>query len=641
MSIRNLLLMGLLALSSGCGLFASADRQIAAAEASLTRGDYGAAAVTLQNVVQKDPANGRAQLLLARAHYLRGEYEASEAVLGDAVKHQADPAAAAELRADLAIANGKFEQLLADIDGGKSALPAAKAQLYRARGLQAQGFTVEALAIYEQLMKADPASIEPQIHAAECHATLGRVTEARAQIERILAAKPDSAAGWVMRSRLLENIDAAESRKSLDKAIDHAPGQLSVREQAGLLSHEINLSLSEGDAARAEAMHKKLVALVPQAPVTEWLGTQVSLVKGDTTDAVGRLQHLVQQSKEVSAARPSLISALLVAGNYELALREMSSLVESMPDRARLAQLQEVLKKVASTPAGSVQRVLGAAMVADALEQPTAARRIIDDGLKAHPDSLPLMLASVQTQLRMGQKSAALARARDLEKANPKDPATLALLAGAQMANGDAAGALATNERLWKIAPSGPVTMALSQLRLQTKQHDALEPVEQWLEKHPQDAGARLLLAQAAEQSNQLEKAAAQYERVIERQPENATALNNLAWIQYLRKDPRALSTAKRAYDRAAANPLVADTYGWLLAESGDAKAALPILRNAVRLDPGRAAIRYHLAAVLARSAEADDRRTARLYLSDLLRNPAPADWRAEAEKLLASLPQA
>lgn len=641
MSIRTWVLLAIFAAAGGCGFFAGTEGQIAAAEKSLAAGDYGAAAVTLRNVVQKNPADGRAQLLLARTQYMRGDAAAAQAALAEAAKHKADAVASAELHAQLAIDANRFSELLADIDAGRIALPPAKAELFRARALQGQGSTVEALARYERLLQAEPANADLRLYAAECHLTLGRPTLARQQIDQALAAKPDAAAAWAARSALLEGTDLAESRDSLRKAIEYAPGQLRLREQVALIAREIGAQLAAGDLNAAQTGHKALVALAPQAPLTGWLATQISLAKGDAAAAVSGLQHLLQQGSGLANVRPSLIGALLVTGDNELALHEMGNLVGDAPDNARLKNLQDALKQVASAPAGSVQRVMGATMIATSLDQIAAAQQIVEAGLKAQPDALPLLAAAIQLQLRMGQNTAALERARALYSRRPDDPGSLGLLAMAQLANHDTAGAMVSYERLWEDAPTASIAIALAQLRLREHREDAVAPLEQWLDKHPQEIAARILLAQAAQEQNQLGKAETQYEQILAQQPQNPTVLNNLAWIYFLRKDPRALATAKRAYDRGAANPLIADTYGWLLAESGDNQSALPILRKAAQMAPGGAAIRYHLAAVLARGSNPEDYRQARLFLTDLLRDPAPAPWRADAEKLLASLPAA
>jgi Flp pilus assembly protein TadD len=75
--------------------------------------------------------------------------------------------------------------------------------------------------------------------------------------------------------------------------------------------------------------------------------------------------------------------------------------------------------------------------------------------------------------------------------------------------------------------------------------------------------------------------------------------LNNLAWLYHRTGDERALAYAERAYRAAPESVNVLDTLGWILAQEGDLKRGLTLLREAkVRSskDPG---IRYHLAFAL------------------------------------------
>jgi tetratricopeptide (TPR) repeat protein len=639
MRTRIVLLLTVLSVAGGCGFFNSDAARLAAAERLLAAGDYGAAAVALRNIVQKDPADGHAQLLLAQVQYMRGEDAAAQSALSEAAKHGADPIGVAELKAQLAINANKLTEMLADLSGGKIALPPAKADLYRARGLQGMGLVVDALAIYERLLQADPNNADLHVYAAECHLLLGRAPLAQQEIDQALVARPDSAAAWAVRARLLEATNAAGSRQALGKAIEHGPGQLRLGEEVSLLSREIGNLLAADDVKAAGNEYKKLIALAPQAAITEWIGSQIALVKGDTSAAVATLQRMLQHSPNLITVRPALIAALLTADNYELALHEMSGLVGNTPSDPRVKNLQEALKKVASAPAGSVEKAVGATVIATSLDQLIAAHQIIEAAAKAHPESPAIAAAAIQLQLRLGQNAAALERARALQARYDKDEGALITLAAAQIANNDLSAAKGSYEALWKNHPSAGVALALSQLKLRTGDNDATALLEEWVGKHPKDPGVRMTLAQVLQDQGQLDKAITQYEQILAQQPQDVIALNNLAWVYYLKKDARALSTAKQAYDRATANPLVADTYAWILAESGNREAALPILRNAARLAPGRAAVRYHLAAVLARSTSGDDVKVARLYLSDLLRDPAPAEWRADAERLLGTLP--
>ena len=97
----------------------------------------------------------------------------------------------------------------------------------------------------------------------------------------------------------------------------------------------------------------------------------------------------------------------------------------------------------------------------------------------------------------------------------------------------------------------------------------------------------------------------AQFEAILKKAPNDAAALNNLAWTYQQLKDPRALETAEAAYRLAGDNPAVMDTLGAILTERGDPKRAVTLLQKAVALAPPQSAdLRLHLAEALAKSGD-------------------------------------
>lgn len=638
-----ILLTALLALA-GCGYIGGDQRQVSRAEAALASGDYNEAVVILRNVTGGSGDNARAQLLLARAQMMRGEMQGAEAALAAATGPGVDAAALAELRADMALRQGRAAELLQDIQGGRLALPRPRLDYYRARSLQAQGQPVQALNLFESLQQSDPASVEIAIHVAECHATLGRRDIALSGLEKILASHPDSAEAWSLRARLLQVAgDATAARESLGKAIGLAAGQLSAPEQVALLTLEAGTALDRGEVDAASAVREKLLRLLPQAPLVELLGAQISLLKGDAPEAVNALQRLIQHSPDSTAmARPALLGALLAAGNVEQAAFESGKLAGTGADAARNRAAQAAIRQAASSPAGSEARALQGATAALLLQQPVAARRLLDSGARSHPESLPLQIAGVELALQAGQASEAVRRARELQQKAPDDPRVINALASALSASKDLPGAIALYEQLWKRAPSGQVAAVLSQLRVRAGSADALQPLAGWVASHPQDMAARMLLASAYQESAQFDNARSEYEKVVAAQPQQVVALNNLAWLYSRAGDNRAMALARRAYELAPRIASVADTYGWLLAESGDAAKAIPMLQEAVRAAPDNPDFRYHLAAALLRAGGDAQAQTGRELLRDVLRDQKPSETRAQAERLLAALkPQA
>jgi Flp pilus assembly protein TadD len=124
-------------------------------------------------------------------------------------------------------------------------------------------------------------------------------------------------------------------------------------------------------------------------------------------------------------------------------------------------------------------------------------------------------------------------------------------------------------------------------------------------------------------------------EDIVKRTPNNAAALNNLAYAYQQVKDPRALATAEQAYKLADKNPGVMDTLGWLLVEQGNTSRGVPLLQKASTLVPKSSEVRYHLAVGLSKSG---DKAGARKELDKLLADDKTFAQADEARALLKAL---
>jgi Flp pilus assembly protein TadD len=126
---------------------------------------------------------------------------------------------------------------------------------------------------------------------------------------------------------------------------------------------------------------------------------------------------------------------------------------------------------------------------------------------------------------------------------------------------------------------------------------------------------------------------------VLATRPNDAIALNNLAWIYSQRDDKRARALAQRAY-LLAPSPQAADTLGWILTRAGDAGLGTLLLRRAAQQLTRDPAVQYHLAVALKASGHAAD---ASAVLGALLAKAGPFDERDRARALQAELaaPQA
>jgi cellulose synthase operon protein C len=165
---------------------------------------------------------------------------------------------------------------------------------------------------------------------------------------------------------------------------------------------------------------------------------------------------------------------------------------------------------------------------------------------------------------------------------------------------------------------------------------DAVVPLEAWLRRKPEDFAVRSVLADAYRVAGQHNRAIEQYELLTTKGPLNIGALNNLAWLYHQSKDARAEATARRAYTAAPNIPAVADTYGWILVQSGRPGEALAVLKEAAAQAQGHPDIDYHYAAALAATGASGE---ARKLLNAVLKRPEPFASRSDAQRLLERLP--
>jgi tetratricopeptide (TPR) repeat protein len=130
----------------------------------------------------------------------------------------------------------------------------------------------------------------------------------------------------------------------------------------------------------------------------------------------------------------------------------------------------------------------------------------------------------------------------------------------------------------------------------------ALETFQRAIALHPTSVGLRLQLATVHEGAREFDAAIAQYREILELQPRNVAALNNLAYGLAVHRGAldEALPLARQAVALRPAEPLILDTLAWIEHLSGDHESAARRLADAVRLNPALAEVRLHAAIVFA-----------------------------------------
>jgi uncharacterized protein (TIGR03790 family) len=148
---------------------------------------------------------------------------------------------------------------------------------------------------------------------------------------------------------------------------------------------------------------------------------------------------------------------------------------------------------------------------------------------------------------------------------------------------------------------------------------------------------AHMLLAAIHESAGETDQAMALYRRVLETAPNDAMALNNLAYaLATVKNSPaEALPLARRAYAAMPQHAAIMDTLAWVQHLLGQDDTAEPLILNAVKIAPGSAELQLHAASILAARGKTDQAEAA---LNQALKIDPGMEKRPETEVLRQKL---
>lgn len=148
----------------------------------------------------------------------------------------------------------------------------------------------------------------------------------------------------------------------------------------------------------------------------------------------------------------------------------------------------------------------------------------------------------------------------------------------------------------WSEQPTELVADAIY-LYFDSRDHKAFAEkfLQEWIEKLPNSVRAYIYQASVAERVNNIEAAVILYDKVIEIDPTNVVAYNNLANLYIDKNVDIALDYANRAYQLAPTSAAVLDTLGWVLVKSGAPEKGIAYIEQALTLEPTNTVFAEHL----------------------------------------------
>lgn len=551
----------------------------AAGEAYLATGNTSQAAASYERANSVDKTDVGSKIRLAQVRLAAGE---SERAFGDLQTLANNDAT--QVQADLALITEhmrlrQYDKALADVDAlerkqPKSALaPTVRGSVYLARR-----DLPNARKSFEKALELDPEYFSAAFSLAVLDIREGRPQAARERFDRILAKNPKNEQVLLASVDLLRLMGGTPDavKAAFDKAV--AANPTSVRSRLAL----INSDLQRRDGAAAVASARSALTTIPDDPqLLDALGTALVL-SGDTNQGIETFRKITQLQPQ----NPNAFARLATA---QVAAKDFPAAIES--ERKALA-------------------------------------------LK--PDLIALSAGLAKIFVLAGRPGDAIIEAKRVQKSQPAKAAGYALEGEVLAAQGKwSEAALAFQNGLAKEPLPALAVGVYVALQRAGKATDATAMAAKWTSQHPKDAAMQLVLAEESQRRGNAAEAKAAYRKVLDIDPDNATALNNLAWALTEDGDAKGLELAEQAHRLAPFSPGVLDTLGVAVLKSGDAKRGTTLLRMAAVLAPKQPDIRLHLAKALIASG---DKVAARKELDELDKLDKASPVRAEADKLRSSI---
>jgi putative PEP-CTERM system TPR-repeat lipoprotein len=578
----------------------------------LDQNDFGAVERDLDPVLRDLPNDPQSLYLMGQLRLAQKRYVQASQLLDRAAQLGGD---SAEVRAAIG-----FTQLgLGDGEAGVKSLESAfakkpgDAKVGMALAIQyvRMGQGAKAIAAAEAVVKADPANIAALNAVGAVRAAAGDRTGARKAYEQVLL--KDASFGPSILN--LAKLDQADGH--FDDARKRLNAWLAKNQDDDNAMYEMGrVELAAGRRTDAQHWFEKAFA---QRATNERAGiVLVDLLLGqNATQAASKVAHdLADANRNSLDAQSALARAQLAGGDRNgllITLKEMTSQAEYDANaQVRIGRFQ-LLAENAEGAAYNAQKSLAAV-----------------------PNNLPALSLMADAQLASKDLAKAEATGKDIVARYPTSAEGYRVGGDVSMARGNLAAAAQSYRAALEREPTTSYAQRLAHALSQAGDvPHALDALNAWLKKNPNDLAIRATLAEINMHAGNWKAAREQYDKVLASQPDAVGILNNQATVLQRLGDPSAMSVAAHAYKLAPQDPGVVDTYGWAQAMAGNLDVALRLLRDARLRQPEDGDIRYHLAWTLARLGRKPE---AKEELGYALKSGARFDSLVEAKALMKEL---
>jgi tetratricopeptide (TPR) repeat protein len=593
----------------------------------LRSGDYEAAVDQARRYAAAQPDDYRGQVWLGQLLGILGRDADAESALRAALRMAPQEIAVWTSLVSYLAQRGKTEQARTVIEEARHNLPAERADLGMAACFEVLGDVERAATHIHSAVSGGAEAQATWRVAGEFYARHNRWNEAETSLRQALSLAPHNAD---VRRTLAIVLGSRGQYRAWLEAVKLVDANLAERPASREDRRAKAILLSSRESSRNQHQAIALFeGLVDQSFLTaadRHLFARLYFARGDLVKGRALMLDLLAQEPNNTEYLRTYLSALVARGEVREALKWMASLEKLAPAatetvflKARLLAAQEQ-----TTEAAKLLQQHAAHLVASG----QSASRLLEVARQCESIGAGDAAGEIYLRYRTDWPDGALPYAVWLAGQGRHDEA------------------IAACDHAWDNLPADRVAIASVRLirampasdELQRRVESRLVPA---LEQQPDSGRLRLALAALRDTQTRYSEATALYRAVLDAEPENLMALNNLAWLRtHCERDARGgLALIERAIESYGPSADLLDTRGVILTAMGQAGKAIQDLEEAHALSR-EPHVTFHLAQAYHVAGQVDRARETLRAVSDTdrLLSQLHATERPGYQKLVAAL---
>ncbi|MBZ5499130.1 MAG: tetratricopeptide repeat protein [Acidobacteriia bacterium] len=532
----------------------------------------------LEKVLSLDPANLKAILSLAAAQFRKNDPVKAEQVFKEALQKHPDSPQAHLSIATFYTATQRLQDAETNYRKAFDLAPTDPLYLYPLVGYYMSAKKpAEAENVFKEAAARQPKAREPQWGLAGFYAQQGHPDQAMATLNDMLKSNQKD------RQVLLRQAELYLDQKNEAKAEVNISSVLAENKndpEAHYLMGKIQRRRQQFDKAMVE--FEAAIKSNPSLSPAYLEKASLLFMRNDLDGAQNTLDAILQRDNGYLPARGALAKLLALRQKPQDALQQADQVLAALPNNEdaiagradalrSLGRLDDAKKEYLRLCDMQPQNPLywhGLGTVEALKGDYTSSLSHFRKAIEVKPDLIMAINDAIYLHLRTKQYDAAMAELDRAAKLRTPQDEVHRFRGHILMAKGDLSGSEREFQKTIELNPQNyQAYIMLGQLNMQRNNiPQALKEVNQLIARNSKLAPAFLLKAFYLQLAKDVQGSMANYRKVLELDPENPYAANNLAWLlcENNMNLQEALSLARTARKKAPDDPEIADTLGWI-----------------------------------------------------------------------------